>query len=74
MDALPMIDSALIYSPATSSVMASLDEDDMTLEAKQCLSALKEGKRSVACTDSHVHHHAYTRTCTHSLISHQVHA
>ena len=67
MDALPMIDSALSYSPATSSVMASLDEDDMTLEAKQCLFALKEGKRSVACEASHVHRHmhAYTSTFIH---------
>ena len=47
MEAMPLIDSALSYSPATSSVMASIDEDEMTLEAKQCLSALKEGKRSV---------------------------
>ena len=30
---------------ATSSVMASMDEDDMTTEAKQCLLALREGKR-----------------------------
>lgn len=45
MEAMPLIDSALSYSPATSSVMASIDEDEMTLEAKQCLSALKEGKR-----------------------------
>ncbi len=44
---MPMVDSALSYSPATSSVMASMDEDEMTLEAKQCLSALKEGKRYV---------------------------
>ena len=44
---MPTVDSAMSYSPATSSVMASIDEDDMTLEAKQCLQALKEGKRSV---------------------------
>ncbi len=49
MEAIPLVDSALSYSPATSSVMASIDEDEMTLEAKQCLSALKEGKRSVNC-------------------------
>ena len=47
MDTMPTVDSAMSYSPATSSVMASMDEDDMTLEAKQCLQALKEGKRSV---------------------------
>lgn len=46
MDTMPTVDSAMSYSPATSSVMASMDEDDMTLEAKQCLQALKEGKRS----------------------------
>lgn len=40
-----MVDSAISYSPATSSVMASIDEDEMTLESKQCLHALKEGKR-----------------------------
>ena len=45
MDALPLVDEALSYSPATSSVMASVDEEEMTLEAKQCLQALKEGKR-----------------------------
>ncbi|KAL3132430.1 hypothetical protein ABBQ32_008988 [Trebouxia sp. C0010 RCD-2024] len=45
MDTMPTVDSAMSYSPATSSVMASMDEDDMTLEAKQCLQALKEGKR-----------------------------
>lgn len=68
MDALPMIDSALSYSPATSSVMASLDEDDMTLEAKQCLSALKEGKRSVSHLQVYMyivtHIHTYTSTVT----------
>ena len=48
MDSMPTVDSAMSYSPATSSVMASMDEDDMTLEAKQCLQALKEGKR-LAC-------------------------
>lgn len=46
MDTMPTVDSAMSYSPATSSMMASMDEDDMTLEAKQCLQALKEGKRS----------------------------
>lgn len=45
---MPTVDSAMSYSPATSSVMASMDEDDMTLEAKQCLQALKEGKRSAS--------------------------
>lgn len=45
LDAMPTVDEAMSYSPATSSVMASVDEDEMTLEAKQCLQALKEGKR-----------------------------
>lgn len=45
MEAMPMVDSAISYAPATSSVMASIDEDEMTLESKQCLHALKEGKR-----------------------------
>lgn len=45
LEALPMVDEAVSYSPATSSVMASIDEEEMTLEAKQCLHALKEGKR-----------------------------
>ena len=66
MEAMPLIDSALSYSPATSSVMASIDEDEMTLEAKQCLSALKEGKRSVQCTSTvfcgHESQDAFTAT------------
>ena len=30
---------------STSSVMGSTDEEDMTQEAKQCVQALREGKR-----------------------------
>ena len=45
LDPMPAVDSAMSYSPATSSIMASMDEDEMTTEAKQCLQALKEGKR-----------------------------
>ena len=45
MEAMPAVDSAMSYSPATSSIMASMDEDEMTTESKQCLQALKEGKK-----------------------------
>ena len=30
---------------STASVMMSVDEEDMTQEAKQCVQALREGKR-----------------------------
>ena len=30
---------------STSSVLASTDEDDLSLEARQCVQALREGKR-----------------------------
>ena len=45
LDVMPAVDSAMSYSPVTSSIMASMDEDEMSIEAKQCLQALKEGKR-----------------------------
>lgn len=45
LEAMPAVDSAMSYSPATSSIMASMDEDEMTTESKQCLQALKEGKK-----------------------------
>ena len=40
-ETIPSPSSAL----STSSVMGSTDEEDMTQEAKQCVQALREGKR-----------------------------
>ena len=37
--------AAIPAALSTASVMASTDEEDMTQEAKQCVQALREGKR-----------------------------
>lgn len=37
--------AVLRTAPAMSSMMATMDEDDLPTEQKQCLSALREGKR-----------------------------
>ena len=37
--------AATATMPVTSSVMMTMDEEDMTAEARQCVSTLREGKR-----------------------------
>lgn len=64
---------------STASVLASVDEDEMSLEARQCVQALREGKRCVfslhgACsltcpaTSATTGHHRYQICSCHSIL------
>lgn len=51
---------------ASMASMMSIDEDEMSTEARQCLTALREGKR---CVDGHMHHAVASRV----LLRYRVH-